>query len=53
MNQEFQLPDGSIVGTGNLQSSEEAMAKSSSDYRVFGEDYYLDKSDIEKLFGRR
>ena len=49
MNQEFQLPDGSIVGTGNLQASEEAMAKASSDYRVFGENYYLDKSDIEKL----
>lgn len=49
MNEQFTLPDGTIVGTGNIEPTEEQLLLCKSDYRVFGEDYYLDKSDIEKL----
>jgi hypothetical protein len=49
MNEQFTLPDGTTVGTGNIEPTADQMAMCKSDYRVFGEDYYLDKSDIEKL----
>jgi hypothetical protein len=49
MNEQFTLPDGTSVGTGNIESSKEEMTKAMSSYRVFGENYYLDKADIEKL----
>lgn len=49
MNEQFTLPDGTIVGTGSNEPTVDQMAMCKSDYRVFGENYYLDKSDIEKL----
>ncbi len=49
MNETFTLPDGTIVGTGSNEPTEEQLLLCKSDYRVFGEDYYLDKADIEKL----
>jgi hypothetical protein len=49
MNEQFALPDGTLVGTGNIEPTEEQLVMCKADYRVFGEDYYLDKADIEKL----
>lgn len=49
MNERFFLPDGTEIGTGNLVDTESRMVMAMADFRVFGEEYYLDKSDIEKL----
>lgn len=49
MHERFKLPDGTEVGTGNVESTQAEMTKAMSSYRVCGENYYLDKSDIEKL----
>ena len=44
----FTLPDGTQLATGLLPETPESRAMAAS-YPVYGEDFYLDKADIEKL----
>ena len=44
----FQLPDGLFVGTGLLPETQESGLLSAS-YPVYGEEFYHEPKDIEKL----
>jgi hypothetical protein len=48
-NEQFQLPDGGMVGTGCILPLAEDRLKADSEFRVFGESLWLDESDIPKL----
>jgi hypothetical protein len=48
MNEKFLLPGGEEIGTGLLDMDEPEINVSST-YNVYGEEFYLDVKDIEKL----
>lgn len=48
-NEQFKLPDGTLIGTGCILPLEDDREEAARTYKVFGESFYLDPSDIEEL----